>query len=281
MAPLVSVCIITYNQQNYIADAIESALMQVCNFAYDIVICDDCSTDKTAEIIQAYAKKYPAIIKSYTATANIGMLRNWERALKLCSGKYIALLEGDDYWVNNNKLQLQINILEQNPGYVASFTNATIKYDGDTQGFPTYVTITGQEFNTTDLMKNNFIPTCSVVMRNHISDKFFHPAYFKSPFADWIIHVLNSKYGTFHFTNVFTCVYRVHNTGVWSKLTEEKQLLNRYEAINCISEIVSNPEPKQEIRNTRGLILQKICYFYRTNKNLTKYLRYRIKLFFN
>jgi len=107
----VSVCIITYNQENFVEQAIESALFQKCNFETEIIICDDCSTDNTPRIIQSYASKYPDKIKPYCAEQNTGMLKNWEKALKLCSGKYIALLEGDDFWNDENKLKKQYQIL--------------------------------------------------------------------------------------------------------------------------------------------------------------------------
>ena len=106
----VSICIITYNQQQYVARAIESALMQQCDFSYEIIICDDCSTDNTGEIIKRYAIQYPGLIKAHFADKNIGMLRNWEKALMLCTGRFIALLEGDDFWNDALKLQKQYNI---------------------------------------------------------------------------------------------------------------------------------------------------------------------------
>lgn len=277
----VSTCIITYNQQNYVAQAIESALMQDCNFSNEIIVCDDNSTDNTTHIIKTYAAKYPERIKVYFSEKNLGMLRNWQKALMLCSGKYIALLEGDDYWTDKTKLQKQYNILEQNTDCAVCFTNAEIKYESGGPGFTTYVTLKGEKFTREDLMVYNFMPTCSVLMRNYISEAFFHPAYFKSPFADWIIHTLNAKHGNLYFLNEFTCTYRIHGTGVWAGSDTEAQLLKKLKAIDCITEIVTENELQQVIKKTRREALQKICHYYKQNKRLLDYFKYRAKLLFN
>ncbi|HRG87619.1 MAG TPA: glycosyltransferase [Chitinophagales bacterium] len=277
----VSTCIITYNQQAYVAQAIESALMQECTFSNEIIICDDNSTDNTTNIIKTYAAKYPDRIKPYFSNKNLGMLRNWQKALTLCSGKYIALLEGDDYWTDKNKLQKQYDILNQHTDCVICFTNAEIKYESGEPGFTTYVTLKGEKFTRKDLMGYNFIPTCSVLMRNYISDAFFHPAYFNSPFADWIIHILNSRHGNLYFLNEFTCTYRIHGTGVWAGSNAENQLLKKLRAIDCISNIITENELQQVLKQTRQEALQKICHYYKQNKRFLDYFKYRTKLLFN
>jgi glycosyltransferase involved in cell wall biosynthesis len=277
----VSICIICYNQEKYIVQAIESALGQRCTFPVDILICDDCSTDGTMAIIKSFAERYPGKIKVYPAPANLGMLRNWERALKLCKGKYIALLEGDDFWNDENKLQKQYQILEANPNYSTCFTNASIKYETGPAGFPDYVTLTGNTYTTHDLLEYNFVPTCSVLMRNNISESFFPPAYFKSPFADWVIHILNSQFGQLYFLNEFACTYRVHNAGVWGGINEEKQLKNKLLAIDCINEIIEDRTLKVAVKRNRKGILQKLCAYYKQKNEASGYLNYRFKLLFN
>ncbi|MDB1944575.1 glycosyltransferase [Clostridium tertium] len=128
--PLVSISCITYNHEKYIADALESFLMQITNFDFEILIHDDASTDKTANIIREYEKKYPNIIKPIYQTENQykkGVKRifytfNDVRAM----GKYIALCEGDDYWTDPYKLQKQVDYMEKNPGLSMCFHSAEI-----------------------------------------------------------------------------------------------------------------------------------------------------------
>ena len=113
---MVSICCITYNQEQYIAQTIESFLMQKVDFKYEILINDDASTDRTADIIREYEKKYPDIIKPIYQSINQysrGITNpsgafNYPRA----SGKYIAMCEGDDYWTDIYKLKKQVDFLE-------------------------------------------------------------------------------------------------------------------------------------------------------------------------
>ena len=120
---LLSVYIITYNHERYIAQAIDSVLMQKTNFEFEIVIGEDSSTDNTRDIIQSYISRYPDKIRLITSNKNVGAGRNAVRTLKACKGKYIASLEGDDYWITKDKLQKQVDILEQHSNYSMCFSN--------------------------------------------------------------------------------------------------------------------------------------------------------------
>jgi len=114
---LVSVFMMTYNHEKYIAQAIGSVLMQQTNFEFEIVIGEDCSTDRTREIVLEYKAKYPEKIKLLLQEKNVGAMQNQIDTLRACTGKYIALLEGDDYWTDPYKLQKQVDFLEANPDY--------------------------------------------------------------------------------------------------------------------------------------------------------------------
>lgn len=108
---------ITYNHEPYIAQAVECVINQKTNFPFELVIGEDCSTDKTQAIVLDYQQKYSGIIKVITSEKNVGMLSNSLRTTMACTGKYIAYCEGDDYWHNPNKLQMQVDFLEANPDY--------------------------------------------------------------------------------------------------------------------------------------------------------------------
>ena len=98
--PLVSICTITYNHKKYIAEALDSFLMQKTNFPFEIVVDDDCSPDNTSEVIKKYRKKFPNIIKANLREETIGMIPNFIENMKRAKGKYIALCEGDYYWID-------------------------------------------------------------------------------------------------------------------------------------------------------------------------------------
>ena len=119
--PVVSICCITYNHEPYIRDCLEGFVMQQTSFPFEVLIHDDASTDHTADIIREYEAKYPDIIKPIYQTENqyskkIGSINatfNYPRA----QGKYIALCEGDDFWNDENKLQIQYDFMEAHPDY--------------------------------------------------------------------------------------------------------------------------------------------------------------------
>ena len=115
--PPVSVLMITYNHEAYIHQAIEGVLKQETNFDIELVIGEDCSTDGTREIILNYQKKHPDIIRIITSDQNVGGRQNGLRTLRACRGKYIAICEGDDYWLEPKKLQIQYNFLNNHPEY--------------------------------------------------------------------------------------------------------------------------------------------------------------------
>lgn len=134
--PLVSVRCITYNQQDYIHQSLDGFLMQKTTFPFEVIVHDDASTDKTAEVIRKYEAKFPKIVKPIYETENqyskhdgsLGRIVN-----AACKGKYIALCEGDDYWIDENKLQMQVDFLENNPEYGMCYTNFNIYYQNKTK----------------------------------------------------------------------------------------------------------------------------------------------------
>ena len=116
---MVSVCCIAYNAEKYIAQTIESFLMQECNFKFEILIHDDASTDNTATIIKEYEEKYPSIIHGIYQTENQyskGVRIDVDILYHKVKGKYVALCEGDDFWTDPHKLQKQVDALEKNDG---------------------------------------------------------------------------------------------------------------------------------------------------------------------
>lgn len=105
----VTIISLTYNHEKYIAQALESILMQKVNFTYEIVVGEDCSKDRTREILIQYAEKHPDKFHLLLHEKNIGAAKNQNKVFENCKGKYIAMLEGDDYWTDPYKLQKQVD----------------------------------------------------------------------------------------------------------------------------------------------------------------------------
>ena len=119
---MVSICMITYNHANYIRQAIEGVMMQRTSFDIELIIGDDCSTDSTRDICLRFQKTYPGKIRLNEKINNIGPIKNFIKTLGACTGKYVAICEGDDYWVDPLKLQKQVDFLESNNDYSSLFS---------------------------------------------------------------------------------------------------------------------------------------------------------------
>lgn len=122
--PVVSVAVITYNMAGYLPQLLDSILVQKVNFPYEIVIDDDCSPDNTRELLYDYQKRYPDKIVLSLRDFNVGGSKNMYGVMQQCRGKYIAILEGDDYWDDENKLQYQYDFMESHPEYIGMTCNS-------------------------------------------------------------------------------------------------------------------------------------------------------------
>jgi glycosyltransferase involved in cell wall biosynthesis len=206
--------------------------MQKTSFDFEICIGEDGSNDGTAEICKDYASKYPDKIRLLHRTRDEAdrkkyahpAIYNFVETLKKCRGKYIAILEGDDYWTDSNKLQLQVDFLEANSDYSLCFHNATLKYHLSDKYFKEYEEKDGASFyfvppleTTTirDLAKRNFILSHSVVFRNSINSTL--PDWFKESYiGDYPLFMLLSKYGKLKYIDRVMGCYRCHSDGMWS-----------------------------------------------------------------
>ena len=128
--PDVSVYMLTYFHEKYVSQAIESILSQKTKYSFELVISDDCSKDGTTDILKDYEQKYPDIIRVNCNETNIGIPANMYKARCMCRGRYISVCSGDDYWIRDDKLELEVGFLESNPGYVAVCNRVELRMDG-------------------------------------------------------------------------------------------------------------------------------------------------------
>jgi glycosyltransferase involved in cell wall biosynthesis len=211
----VSVLMTTFNHERFIAKALDSILMQKTNFPFEIVIGEDCSTDNTRNILLDYHARYPGIFRLQLNDRNLGGLANGRQALEKCQGKYIASLDGDDYWTSPYKLQKQVDLLDNHPEFSSCYHDVLIIHE-DGSREPTHYRPRQKEFSTVDdLLLDNFIPTSSIMFRNGIFGRL--PAWIDSlKIADWAIHILNAQIGPVGYIDDLMAVYVVHPGGVWS-----------------------------------------------------------------
>lgn len=214
----VSVVMVTYGHENFIRQAIEGVLKQDCTYDFELIIANDCSTDKTDSIVKDILENHPNAnkIKYICQKKNIGMMNNFLCALKNGNGKYFALCDGDDYWTDPFKLQKQVDFLEANIEFSICFTDYVEFYENKNKfSKPDLLkNLKKDTFTRNDIILNNFIPTLTAVFHNKkeilsLIKEEFYP-------ADWFIHILNSKFGKIKFLPFESAVYRIHNGGVCS-----------------------------------------------------------------
>jgi len=181
IAMKVSVCMIAYNHQDFIAKAIESVLIQKTNFPFELVIGDDNSRDDTGKICEEYAAKFPGKIRYYRREKNRGMMPNFIETLQSCTGEYIAICEGDDYWTDVNKLQLQADFSDTHPDYSLCCHNHSVLTKGN-------MIKAGRDFEdeyrtvrTEEYLLHPFF---------HTTSYFFRNTAIPHPFPDWYSNVL-------------------------------------------------------------------------------------------
>jgi glycosyltransferase involved in cell wall biosynthesis len=224
--PLVDIIMPTYNHERFIAQSIESVLAQQTNFEYRLNIADDCSTDNTQMIIKDYAQKHPDQISVVLSPHNIGIVHKDRlsiRVLKLCTAKYVALLEGDDYWTDPHKLQRQVDFLEGHPDFAICCHNVTMFYEDGSGKTTNLLPPDHPEVSTLEhLLFVNFIPTCSVLFRRGLFGEL-PDWYYTLKLGDWPIHIMNAQHGKIGYINEVMAAYRFHQGGFWSAMSPVSQ----------------------------------------------------------
>lgn len=193
-----SVVMTTYNHERYIAAAIESVLRQQTSFGIEIVIGEDCSTDRTLNIARDYESMYPEAIRIIRSEENVGMRCNYRRTIAAARGRYIALLDGDDLFTHRQKLQKQVELLEQHPDIGMCYTRSErIDEEGHVTIYPEGECTTTFEA----MLRRNPAENCTVVARRNLVERYYeevcpeeHPEWLTDDLPMWLWFAANSRY---------------------------------------------------------------------------------------
>ena len=218
-----SVAMITYNQEGYIAQALESVLAQKVDFQYEIVIGEDCSTDGTRDIVRDFQRRYPERITPLMRPGNLGAMRNFAETLAACRGQYVAFLEGDDYWTRGDKLQRQLDFLDANPDCALCCHRVKYLTETGTSAVDVYPLLAAGTYAIEDLLRMNFVPTCSTVVRRNLVP-IFPEWLFTLKMGDWPLFVMVARHGKIELMDEIMATYRVHSGGTWTSLPRMTQL---------------------------------------------------------
>ena len=218
----VTVASVCYNHEKFIAQALDSILMQETNFKFNIIIGDDASTDNTAKILIEYANQHPDIIKLVLRDKNLGGVANYIDVLSRVESKYVALNEGDDYFGDPLKLQKQVDFLDANPDCSVCFHPVLVKYEDRSSPnyiFPSAKAMQDSRFPSLEfLLSHNFIQTNSCMYRWRFGDKEKIKDIFPVNIApgDYYLHLLHAEIGKIGFLPDVMSVYRKHPDGLWA-----------------------------------------------------------------
>ena len=277
MKPVVlSVCVICYNQADFIMQALGSVIEQKVNFSWEVIIADDCSTDGTREIVLDYKLRYPDLITILSRDKNIGAAKNFIELINAANGKYVAYLEGDDFWTMETKLQQQVDFLEQNPSFAICFTRCRETFSENINDLHNYTDNGSGEKTTTtinELIFRNYIQTCTVVFRNKLFGKF-PDWYIDLKMGDWPLHLLNAQHGNIKYLPILTAVHRNHSSGVWSSrsaLSKINQTITVYDSLEKHTDLYKLPNFKKAKSN---LYLSSVKYHLREGNILKAFANF-------
>lgn len=233
--PLVTILCHTYNHVNFLKDALNSFLMQETTFPFEILLHDDASTDGTIEIVNEYAKNYPNIIIPIIQTENQYSkgYKPSKITLPLAKGKYIAFCEGDDYWTDPKKIQIQASFLENNKHIsVCGHNSITMK---DNKFIKAHPKSQRRDFNSRSLEQGAFVQILTAMFVNK-----FPIAPDEQEFIingdDFLFSRLGKLGGYKYFEDISPGVYRNHGGGIWSSLDDRKKRANRINSFYWISQ---------------------------------------------
>ena len=236
--PELSVLLVTYNHAKYVAQALDSILMQRTDFDFEIVVADDCSTDSTLSIIKEY-EKHCSQLRVLPTTANVGISRSYQRGFEACRGRYIAVLEGDDYWISPRKLQATSAFLDRNPHCSFCF-HRIIRYQQHPETvavFPEHWTAE-QILTANELANGNFIggfSTC--VYRSEIIGAL-KPQLWTLDIREWLFNVVVAEHGPIGYVPQILSVYRAHPEGIWSQKSFSETLPEFIKLIDSYDEFL-------------------------------------------
>jgi hypothetical protein len=233
--PKVSVLLQTYNHEPYIAQAIESVLLQRSPGSFEIVIADDCSTDGTRAIVEQYAGPRPDLFRSVLPARNLGAGAIFVRALESARGEYVAYLDGDDYWSSPDKLRKQVESLDASPEWVTCFHDVSLIYGeaGHPSGF-VVPALEESSFGIDQILRKCFIPGPSWMVRRHAFEAL--PSWVvEFAWSDWLLHIRAAQQGEIGYLPQVLAAYRVHGGSMFAALDRSSQLeedLRLYERLS-------------------------------------------------
>jgi len=264
---LLTALLVTYNHERYIAQALESILDQETDFGFEIIVSEDCSTDGTLDIVRKYEAQYPGRISIIASDVNLRSVDVVMRAVAAAKGRYIAFLDGDDYWVSKDKLQKQFDFMESHPDTAISYHEvARVAEDGEIvrllPGSPHRATVE-------DLIQGNFLPSCSCVTRRSAIEN--PPGWIRNLHSgDWPYHLLAAQSGYIDYVDGLMSHYRIHGDAAWSTASLLEQWVRTLSMLMEIEVHLGSQYPEAFARSRANLIGHMLTTLEETRKQTSE-----------
>ena len=232
----VSVCVFSYNHEKYISRTIDSILSQKTNFNFEIIVGDDFSTDLTRSILNKYQYNNPEIIVLNYNIDNLGGTKNWINTINLCKGKYVALIDGDDYFIDDLKLQKQHDLLENNKNCNLCFHS--VRELQELSNTYTDINFDKNIYYTHDLIEKGwFIRTSTIMFRNNVLPQYYDDWVYNFPYRlDSIIPIFLTDNSYALYIDQVMSVWRKHDNG-FSNNFKLKYYENLLQEINLVKKL--------------------------------------------
>ena len=228
-----SVLLVTFNQETYVRQALDTLLGQVIDGPIEVVVADDGSTDRTFDIIAEYEGRDPRFRFRYLDhAANVGITRNYQRGFAACAGQYVAVLEGDDYWISPEKLERQCAFLDSHWECDLCAVNY-LTYEEDRAHFAARTTVgSGHRLlSARDQIADNLASNFSTCMYRKAALDALPPALFETKSYDWIVNICVARRSLIGFINEPMSVYRLHAGGVWTQTPHDDQVRSQLDLV--------------------------------------------------
>ena len=241
-------CVITYNQKDFISNCLDSVLEQRLNENYNIIVCDDSSTDGTSKLITENYSRFKNVC-IHINKENFGVSNNFLKCINQSDAKYIAICEGDDFWNDPFKLRKQVDILEKNQDCSFCFTDVNTLQDGKIIGVHPNLSRDKQKFTGIELadQPGSIAQTCTLVIRREYLENL--PDWvLKSYTLDWCLQLYLSTFGPGLYLPEVTATYRIHDQGIWSKLSPFEGWRKNYQFYKIIIKTFRDLKYKRRLR---------------------------------
>lgn len=260
--PEISILLVTFNHELYVDQALASIASQGYGGAIEVVVADDASTDSTLERIRAWAAAHEdrLAVRFLEVTENLGITRNYQRGFAACAGRYVAILEGDDYWTSPNKLARQIDFLNEHLECNLCSTNYFV-YDEDCARFTPRTDIAEGHIllSARQLIADNVVGNFSACVYRNDALANLPPRLFEMKSYDWIVNICIARNSLIGYLNAPMSVYRIHSGGAWSSSTTKAKIMAQRDAIDGYNALTNGIFSKEftDLRRRLELIVGK------------------------